>query len=340
MTQVPIRFAVIGINHNHIYGQIAALVNAGAQFVAFYAPEPELAEPFAKRYPEARLASGETELLEDPTIHLIVTAGIPCDRAPLGVRAMQHGKDFMTDKPGFTTLEQLEDVRRVQAETERIYSICFSEHFEVASVVKAGELVAQGAIGQVIQTLGLGPHQLNRPMRPDWFFQRSRYGGILTDIGSHQAEQFLYFTNSTSAEVFSAQVANYKNPEHPELEDWGEMSLRGDKGHGYVRLDWYTPNGLGTWGDGRLMVLGTEGYIEIRKFIDIAGRPGKEHLFLVDQQKTRYIDCANLELPYGRQLVHDILYRSETAIPQARTFLASELVLLAEAKAQRLGFLV
>jgi predicted dehydrogenase len=252
---------------------------------------------------------------------------------------MRHGKDVMSDKPGFTTLEALAEARRVQAETGRIYSICFSERLENAATVKAGELVRAGAIGRVVQTIGLGPHRTNLPSRPAWFFERAHYGGILTDIAAHQVDQFLFFTGSTSAEVVASQVANYKHPQYPELEDFGDMLLRGDGGSGYIRVDWYTPDGLETWGDGRLTLLGTDGYIEIRKYVDIAGRPGGSHLFLVDHKGTQYIDCRDGELPYGRQLVDDIRNRTETAMPQAHCFLASELALRAEAQAVRLGHL-
>ncbi|MFN8484233.1 MAG: Gfo/Idh/MocA family oxidoreductase [Anaerolineae bacterium] len=338
-TQPTIRFAVIGLNHNHIFGQVNLLLRGGAEFVAFYAPEPELAGPFGSLYPQARLAHSAQEILDDETLHMVVSAGIPNERAPLGVAVMQHGKDYMVDKPGFTSLDQLADVRRVQAETGRIYSVCFSEHLEVPATVKAGELVQSGAIGRVVQTVGLGPHRTNLPTRPDWFFQRKRYGGILGDIASHQMEQFLFFTGSTEAEVVASQVANYKHPQYPELEDFGDVIVRGNGGTGYVRVDWYTPNGLPTWGDGRLTILGTEGYIELRKYVDVEGRPGGNHLFLVDQKGMRYIDCNDVELPYGRQLVADVLNRTETAMPQAHVFLASELALKAEAQATRLGYL-
>ncbi|HVO44025.1 MAG TPA: Gfo/Idh/MocA family oxidoreductase [Aggregatilineales bacterium] len=332
-----VRFGVIGINHNHIHGQVNALLRAGAEFVNFYAPELDLITAFARTYPSARLARSEDEILEDESLQLIVTAGIPADRAPLGIRAMQHGKDFMSDKPGFTTLEQLAEARRVQAQTGRIYSIDFSERLDNRATVKAGELVKAGAVGRVVQTTGLGPHRINVPSRPEWFFQRARYGGILTDIGSHQADQFLYFTGSTQAEVVASHIANYKFPQFPELEDFGEMMLRGNGGTGYVRVDWYTPDGLPTWGDGRLTLLGTEGFIELRKYVDVAGRPGGDHLFLVDAHGVQYIDCSAVELPYGKQLVDDILNRTETAVPQAHTFLASELTLKAEANAVRLA---
>jgi len=340
MSTLPtIRFAAIGLNHPHIYGQVDLLLRAGAELVSFYAAEPDLVAAFAQTFPQARLVASPQEILEDESIHLVVSAGIPCERAPLGIAAMRHGKDYMSDKPGFTTLEQLAEVRRVQAETGRIYSVCFSERFWSRATVRAGELVQAGAIGRVVQTVGLGPHRIGLPNRPEWFFRREQYGGIITDIGSHQIEQFLFFTGSTEAEVVAAQVANYRHPQYPELEDFGEALLRGNGGSGYIRVDWFTPDGLPTWGDGRLLILGTEGYIELRKYCDIAGRPGGDHLFLVDHQGVHYVDCRDVELPYGRQLLADIVNRTETAMPQAHCFLASELALRAEAQAQRLGYL-
>ena len=338
MTSQPtIRFSVIGLNHGHIYGQVDALLQAGAEFVSFYAKEPDLVAEFGKSYPQARLASSAEEILEDETIQLVASAAIPNERAPLGIAVMQHGKDFMSDKPGFTTLAQLAEARQVQAQSGRIYSIYFSERMGNRATVKAGELAQSGAIGRVVQTVGLGPHRIGNYHRPDWFFRREQYGGILTDIASHQVDQFLFFTGSTQAEVVASQVANYKNPQHPELEDFGDMVLQSDRGTGYIRVDWYTPDGLPTWGDGRLVILGTEGYIELRKYCDIAGRPGGDHLFLVDHKGMHYVDCSDVELPYGRQLIDDVLNRTETAMPQAHCFLASELALTAEAQAQRLG---
>jgi predicted dehydrogenase len=234
-------------------------------------------------------------------------------------------------------LEQLAEIRRVQKETGRIYSICFSERFETGATVKAGELVKAGAIGTVVQTVGLGPHRTNLPTRAPWFFRRSQYGGILCDIASHQFDQFLFFTGSTEAEIVASQVGNYKHPQYPELEDFGDAMLRGNRGNGYIRVDWYTPDGLPTWGDGRLVVLGTEGYIECRKYVDIAGRPGTNHLFLVNQKGMEYIDCSQVPLTYGPSLIHDVLHRTETAMSQEHCFKASELAIKAEAQAKRLG---
>ena len=332
-----VRFAAIGLNHGHIYGQVNLLLRAGGELAAFYAVEPELVARFRETYPQARLAATADEILEDPDIRLVVSAAIPSERARLGIAAMRHGKDFMSDKPGFTRFEDLADARSVQAETGRIYSICFSERLENRATVRALEMVQAGAIGQVVQTIGMGPHRTNLPSRPDWFYRREQYGGILIDIASHQIDQFLMFTDSTGAEVVAAQVANYKHPQYPELEDFGEVLLRGEGGTGYIRVDWYTPDGLGTWGDGRLTVLGTEGYIEIRKNCDIAGRPGGEHLFLVDQKGTHYIPCRDVEPPYGRQLIADVLQRTQIAMPQEHPFTVSEIALRAQEHADRLG---
>ena len=298
----PVRFGVIGVNHNHIYAQTDLLVRAGAELAGFFAEEGDLAAEYQRRYPQARRARSRQEILEDPRIHLIVSAAIPSERGPLGIEAMRHGKDYMSDKPAFTTLGQLAEARHAQAETGRIYSVCFSERFENAATVRAGELVKAGAIGKVVQTVGLGPHRLNGGSRPPWFFKRAQSGGILADIASHQMDQFLFMTGSTEAEVVTAQVANWNCPQWPEFEDFGDVVLRGNGGTGYARVDWFTPDGLSTWGDGRLVILGTDGYIELRKYVDIDGRPGASHLFLVDGKSARHVDAASGDLPYGRQL--------------------------------------
>ncbi|GAB3973215.1 Gfo/Idh/MocA family oxidoreductase [Spirosoma terrae] len=331
-----IKFAVIGMNHGHIYGQVEATIRGGGELVSYYAKEPDLLAAFAKRYPQAKQAKSEQEILGDKSIQLVLSSIIPDERAPLGIRVMKAGKDYMSDKPGITTLEQLADVRRVQKETKRIYSIMYSERLENKATVKAGELVKAGAIGKVIQTIGLGPHRMTPKSRPDWFFDRKRFGGIICDIASHQFDQFLFFTGSTKADVVAAQVGNTNHPQYPNFEDFGDVMLRGDKGVGYIRVDWFTPDGLKSWGDGRLTILGTEGFIEIRKNIDPGGREGGNHLFLTDSKETRYIDCSKEPLPYGEQLVNDVLNRTETAMSQEHCFLATELALRAQKQAQML----
>jgi predicted dehydrogenase len=330
-----LRFAVIGLNHPHIHRQVEAVLRGGGELVSFFAKEPELAGPFGKKYPTTKLARGEQEIL-DSDVQLVVSASIPNERAPLGIQAMKHGKDFLSDKPGMTTLQQLAEVRRVQAQTKRIYSIMYSERHENRATVKAGELVKAGAIGKVLQTMGVGPHRMSAKTRPPWFFERERYGGILVDVGSHQFDQFLYFTGSTKAEVVASQVGNVHHHEFPGVEDFGDVMLKGDEGSGYIRVDWFTPDGLATWGDARLTVLGTDGYLEVRKNIDIAGHPGADHLFIVDGKSTRYIDCKNEPLPFGERLVDDVLNRTETAMPQQHCFLAMELALKAEKSARKI----
>ncbi|MFT3946859.1 MAG: Gfo/Idh/MocA family oxidoreductase [Agriterribacter sp.] len=331
-----IKFSVININHPHIYGMVDAVTRGGGELVSFYAKEPDLADAFAKKYPQAKLARNQKEILEDNAIQLILSSGIPVERAALGIEVMKHGKDYLVDKPGITSLEQLAEVRHVQKETKRIYSIMYSERLENKATVKAGELVKAGAIGNVIQTIGLGPHRMNIKSRPEWFFDKKYFGGIITDIGSHQFDQFLFFTGSTKADIVCSQVGNVHYPQYPAFEDFGDATVRGDKGTGYIRVDWFTPDGLKSWGDGRLTILGTDGYIELRKNIDIAGHEGGNHLFLVNQKETIYMDCNKEPLPFGEQFVNDVINRTETAIPQEHCFLATELALKAQQDAQKL----
>jgi predicted dehydrogenase len=330
-----IKFAAIGINHPHIHGQVDCLKEAGGQFVAFHAVEDDLATEFSARYPEAKRVGDPRAILEDAAVAVVLTSAIPADRAAISIAAMQHGKDVLTDKPGMTTFAQLDEIRKVQKETGRIYGVLYSEHFEVRATVEAGNLIAQGAIGKVINTVGLGPHSLRLNNRPDWFFERQRYGGILCDIASHQFEQFLFFSNAMDAEVVSATVANRAHPEKPGLQDLGDAHVRTADTSGYIRVDWFTPKGLPTWGDGRLTILGTEGYIELRKYIDIAGKPGTDHLYLVNHEGPRHIDCSNVERPFGRQFLDDVRNRTETAMPQERCFNAMKLALTAQQMAER-----
>jgi predicted dehydrogenase len=331
-----IRFAVIGLNHIHVYEQTTLLLQTGAELVSVYADEPDLIAKFVRFYDQVQVADSASAILEDESIHLIIIAVIPNRRASLSIAAMQHGKDVFCDKPAFTTFDQLAEARRIQAETGCIFSIYFGERLANPATVKAGELVKAGAIGRVIQTVGLGPHKLTASTRPNWFFQPEQSGGILNFLGSHQIDQFLFFTGSYQTEVVTAQVANFNHPEHPDFEDFGDVTLRSDGCTGYIRVDWFSPNGLDTWGDARLIILGTVGYIEVRKNCDLSSRAGGNHLFLVDQTGTRYLDCNDEDLPFGRQLLSDIVNRTEAAMSQEHCFLASELALRAQKQARRL----
>jgi predicted dehydrogenase len=328
-----LRFGVVGMNHGHIYGMVDAVVRGGGQLVSFHASEPDLAAEFARRYPLATRVNDEHAILEDSSIQLVLSSITPNERGPLGVRVMQHAKDYVVDKPGMTSLAQLAEVRREQSATKRIYSIVYSERFENGATIRAGELVQAGAIGTVIQTVGFGPHRIHPPDRPDWFWDPARHGGIICDIASHQFDQFLYFTGSTSGEIVASQVRNVRHPEHPAFQDFGDVMVRGNGGTGYIRVDWFTPDSLPTWGDTRLTILGTDGYIEVRKNVDLAGRAGANHLFMADRVGVRYVDCKAVDLPFGRQLVDDVLNRTETAMTQAHCFLATELALVAQEQA-------
>ncbi len=332
-----IKFAVININHSHINSMTEAIKRGGGELVALYAKEPELIAEYLKKFPEAKLVKSEKEILEDPSIQLVLSSGIPDERAPLGIRVMQHGKDYLTDKPGAISLAQLAEVKKVQKETKRIYSIMYSERLENKATVKASELVKLGAIGNVIQTVNLAPHRINNGTRPDWFYDKKRFGGILTDIGSHQFDQFLHFTGSTEAEILLSQTGNVHHPQRPNFEDFGDVMLKGNGGSGYIRVDWFTPDALDTWGDGRLTILGTEGYIEVRKNTDLAsGNKGGNHLYMVNQKEMLHMDCNNVNLPFGGLFVDDVLNRTETAMSQKHCFLATEMAVTAQKLAKPL----
>ncbi|WP_189007088.1 Gfo/Idh/MocA family protein [Paenibacillus marchantiophytorum] len=325
-------FAAAALDHGHIYGMCNGLKEAGAELKWVYDPDPVKVDKFVSTYPEVRVAASLEQILQDPEVKLVASAAIPSDRGPLGLRVMSSGKDYFTDKAPFTTLEQLEAARTMFAQTGQKFAVYYSERLHVESSIYAGQLIEQGAIGRVLQVIGLGPHRISLSSRPDWFFDRERFGGILCDIGSHQIEQFLYFTGAKDAKVVHSKVANYQFPQHPTFEDFGDATLIADNGAtGYFRVDWLTPDGLSTWGDGRMTILGTEGYIELRKYVDIARDKTSDHVYLVNKDGEQHFAVnGQVGFPYFGQLILDCLQRTELAMTQEHTFKAAELCLIAQ----------
>jgi predicted dehydrogenase len=331
-------FAAVSLDHGHIYGMANGLIEAGAHLKWVYDPDPVKVSRFLQAFPEARAARSEDEVFQDPEVRLVAGAAVTSQRCALGLRVMAHGKDYFTDKAPFTTLAQLEEAKRMTAATGLKYAVYYSERLHVESAVFAGELVRNGAIGRVLQVVGFGPHRLSAESRPAWFFEREKYGGILCDIGSHQIEQILYYTGARDARIDCSRIANYANPRYPELEDFGDASLVCDNGAtGYFRVDWFTPDGLGTWGDGRTFILGTEGFIELRKYIDLARGRGSDHVFLVNRDGEQYFDVkGKVGYPFFGALILDCIERTERAMTQEHAFKAAELCLKAQEQAVRI----
>jgi predicted dehydrogenase len=331
-------FAAAHLDHGHIYGQCNGLTEAGATLAWVYDPDPKKVADFLQKFPGTPVAPSLDAILADAKVKLVATAAIPAQRGPIGCRVMRAGKDYFTDKPPFTTLAQLDEARRVATATGKKFMVYYSERLHNEAAMFATDLVHQGAVGRVRQVLGLGPHREGKG-RPAWFYDREQYGGILCDIGSHQFEQFLTYTGATDATVLHAAVANYAHPDHPGFEDFGEASLLSNNGAtNYVRVDWFTPTGLSTWGDGRLMILGEKGTIELRKYVDVARDKTGNHVYLVDDKGEHHLEVeGKVGFRFFGELILDCIHRTEKAMTQAHAFKAAELCLKAQAAARRVG---
>ena len=328
-------FGAAALDHGHIYGMCNGLIEAGGVLKSVYDPDPVKVAEFIEKYPGVKAADSEEELLSDPEIILVAGAAITSKRCDLGLRVMSAGKDYFTDKAPLTTLDQLAAAKAKVAETGKKYAVYYSERTHVETAVFAGQLIEQGAIGKVVQVLGLGPHRLNAPTRPDWFFKKDCYGGILCDIGSHQIEQILYYTGAKDAAITHSQIGNFGNPQYPELDDFGDATLLTDNGAtGYFRVDWFTPDGLQGWGDGRSVILGTEGFIEQRKYMNIGTDEGSGHVFLANgREETHFNVSGKVGYPFFGQLILDCLNRTENAMTQEHAFKAAELCVKAQLQA-------
>lgn len=325
-------FGAMALDHGHIYGQCNGLTEAGGELRYVYDPDPAKVDAFCKAYPKVLPLRSEQEMLDKTDIRLIAAAAVPCERGPLGLRVMDSGKDYFTDKTPFTEMAQLEAARKKVAATGKKYMVYYSERLHVECAVYTEQLLKEDAIGRVVSVTGLGPHRLNAATRPAWFFDRAKYGGILCDIGSHQFEQFLTYSGAQDAQVMSATVGNYTNSQYPGLEDFGEANLIADNGAtNYVRVDWLTPDGLRTWGDGRTFILGTKGYIELRKYTNLSTENTPDHLFLVNDKGERHLRLTGkVGFPFFGRLILDCLNRTEYAMTQEHAFKAAELALRAQ----------
>lgn len=332
-------FAAAHLDHNHIDGMTKSLVDAGGTVKWVFDPDARKTAAFQRRYPDIKVARALDEILADPAVKMVAAAAVTSERGPLGCKVMEAGKDYFTDKAPLTTLPQLEQAKAVVAKTGRKFMVYYSERLTNESAMFATDLVRDGAIGRVLQVVNLAPHRLNAATRPDWFWVREKFGGILCDIGSHQFEQFIAYTGLKEASVMHAAIANYAHPEHPEFEDFGEANLLADNGATqYVRVDWFTPDAVTAFGDGRTFILGTKGFIELRKYLDLAREKDASHLYLADDKAMQHIPVdGRVGYKFFGQLILDSLNRTETAMTQAHAFKAAELGVKAQLAAKRVG---
>jgi len=336
--QGEFRFAAVGLDHGHIYGMSNGLIEAGAEVAWVYDPDPAKVEKYVELFPGVGVAASEEQVLSDESVHLVAGASIPSQRCDLGLRVMEAGKDYFADKPPLTTMAQLEQAKAKVQQTGQKYAVYYSERIHVEAAVYAGDLIADGAIGKVIQVANLAPHRMSPASRPNWFFDNTQYGGILCDIGSHQIEQFLTYAGAKDAVVLHSKVGNYTMPDYPDFEDFGDTTLQADNGATmYFRVDWFNPDALPVWGDGRCFILGTEGYIELRKYIDVGRDPQSDHVYLVNDEVEQHIPVhGKVGFPFFGQLILDCLNRTENAMTQEHAFKTIELGIQAQMQAQKI----
>ncbi|MGN0997656.1 MAG: Gfo/Idh/MocA family protein [Candidatus Ventricola sp.] len=327
---------VVGLDHGHIYGMCNGLTEAGANIALVFDPDPEKVQKFLEAFPQAKAAASRQEVMDSP-VKMIATAAIASHRAEIGIEAMRAGKDFFSDKPALTRDDQLVRVRKAIEETGRKFFVYFSERLHVEAMTLAEQLLSEGKIGRVVQVMGWGPHRESPQVRPAWFYDPAQYGGILVDIGCHQIEQILFMAGARRGTITQSRIGNYNHSNHPAFEDFGDATIQCDNGvTGYFRVDWFTPDGLGAWGDGRLLVIGTKGYLEIRKYIDIANSAEGDQVYYVDQEGEHHIQAAGrYGFPFFGKMVRDCLDRTQNAMDQDYILHVMELALDAQQHASR-----
>ena len=329
----PFCFGVTGLNHTHINPMCTGLIEAGATLTHVYEQDEKLLEAFLKKHPTVSVCKSLDELLSIPTLELIATAAIPSDRSKIEILSMKAGKDVFTDKAPFLTKEELSEVKRTSLETGRKLFVYYGEFMHNEAAIFAKQLIDRDIIGKVAHIDIFAPHRLNAPYRPGWFFERDKTSGILTDIGSHQFQQFLEYAGTNRATLNSARVANYFSPEYEGFDDFGDATLTADNGiTGYVRIDWMSPKGINTWGDGRVIILGSKGYIELRKNCNIGTEAVITNSVYVCTEDGVFTESVSGKVgyPFFTNLMKDVRNRTYTAMNEEQVYNAIELAITAQ----------
>ncbi|MFZ4519765.1 MAG: Gfo/Idh/MocA family protein [Microthrixaceae bacterium] len=330
---------VVGIEHLHLFELVGGLLDAGAELRCHAGEGDSLLDTFEAWQPSSRRCRAE-DVLADPSVDLVVVAGVPRDRAAVALAALVSGRAVLSDKPGATTPAQLDELRAAADAGGGRWWVLFSERFGVPAVEEAVRLARVGAVGEVVHVQGAAPHRGSLGLRPDWFFDRDRTGGILVDLGSHQADQFLAVTGAgergVPVEVVSAATGNVAAPAYPGFEDVGEMVLAAGSVRGHHRVDYLEADGFPTWGDVRLVVTGTAGRLEVRTEVAEDGTAGSVGLWCCDHDGIRRTEVAG-SADWAERLLADLADGGERLMTRDHPFLVTELTLRAAAAARPWG---
>lgn len=335
INNTPFRVCVVGLQHAHGKDIAKLLFDNGADIVSVYDRDSEKVEAFKKIYPDVKILDSEEEALKEEC-EMYVLAGVPSERAPFGIKALYSGKNVISDKPSVTNYKDLEALKKATKESGKRYFTYFGERLRVEASLYAEEIIKSGKIGRVVSIMGWGPHRLgDETKRPMWIWDPKTAGGVITDLASHQIEQLFFYSGAKTGKVVSSRTANYSHKEHPLFEDFGDGTILFDNGvTGYFRVDWLTPKGLSTWGDGRTIILGTKGYIELRKYVDVAKSSDKNNVYWVDEEGEHYQNATGLTgYPFFKKMIDDCTHNTDTAMNQDYIFKVLELTLDAQSKA-------
>ncbi len=304
------KFAVIGINHGHIYGQVEGLLTVpGSQCAGVAVDQPHLLEEFSRRFPQIPIRTRES-ILNDATVDLIASASINSDRGPLAVEVLSRGKHFFVDKPPLTDLAQLEPLRRAIATSGKLFFVYYSERLSNPFDQQAKTIYQQGGIGELVHLMGLGPHKLNADIRPDWIWNPRQYGGVINDLLSHQVDWFCWFTDQKIRQ-FSSRLGQFGAAAGREFDDFGDVMVTAENGiTGYFRADWFTPEKSPVWGDVRGLIVGTRGTIEIRRIINLGAvdtpASGPCMILTNDQSGPTRIPAGNQPLAWPQHIASSL----------------------------------
>ncbi|WP_410790172.1 Gfo/Idh/MocA family protein [Kribbella sp. C-35] len=310
------RIAIAGAAHPHV-AYATAEVDQVAEYdlVAVADPSRETAERWAAPY-DAKVFTDHQQMLREVEPEVVMVAGIYGDRGQVVVDALNAGCHVIADKPLCTTLEDLDAIAEAADRTGRHVTLLLEKRYYPVTLAALGIADRLGTIHGVTSS---GPHKLNRPTRPAWFFERARYGGLLNDLAVHDIDAALLFTGLTSGIVSGSIVDS----------SYGVATLSGPGAVITAGVDWMNPAGSPVHGDYRMKLVGTEGTAELLW--------ARNRLVLT----TTDLAPHDVPLPAGHRPAELVLKAlaagNEPDITTERGLLATRLALLAQRSAENGG---
>ena len=243
----PVRFALAGVRHFHIFELVAALgARDDAELVAAAEDNADAAGAARARGVEFTHRDVEELLAEPEQFDVLAVGDYYARRGGLAIRALEMGKHVLLDKPICIDLAELDRIAALSNGPETPVVGCMLGNRGNGNLRQLRALLADGAIGTVHTVTFLAQHPLSYGQRPWWYFEPGKHGGTINDIAIHAFDVLPWLVGRVPRRVLAARCWNERLPQHPHFQVAAQMMLELEGGIGVLGdLSYLGPDGQG-----------------------------------------------------------------------------------------------